>query len=438
MKLIIVIAWVFSCFNLSLLFITSRHSRKIVHLMLVTLLINIVVPMYVILNGEYNVSVTSMIFVLIIYNLITAFGEKKSISSGHSGGVKLIMASLIVVNMLTVLQLLTFDIERYDLFAYIFFSNIIVQLIILFFYNVRGIFEKEMVINLASFFSVVNSLLGIAQAATGKTFLANESLYLYRDNEDFLSRAVGFVGANNGAGNLGAILFPVLLYRFWKNKTVLNFAILALDLVYTFVTFTRTGYIAIIVEMIIFALFLIFKKSDEGLMLKKTFFAVFSFIIAYSVCALFSDDVLNLYNMLFESRSETQSLRFIQFHKALAIFSESPFLGVGVGQYVSYTLMNHFETDLEIHSQWINILVEQGIIAFISYAAYNLTLLVLLVKKCRGGDVWFGISLFAGYAVATNFNPNQYYVINIYMFYFIVCGFIFSKDNKSCKGGWGD
>ncbi|MEM5663753.1 hypothetical protein AAHB94_07845 [Bacillus toyonensis] len=33
-----------------------------------------------------------------------------------------------------------------------------------------------------------------------------------------VKRVVGFVGANNGAGNLAAILYPVLLYALVKEK----------------------------------------------------------------------------------------------------------------------------------------------------------------------------------------------------------------------------
>ncbi len=410
---IIKVFWIFCCFNLALLFITSKYNRTIAHAMLATLLVNIAFPLYIDLNNEYTIYVTSMAFVLILYNLaVAAYGED-SIYLGYSLEISKEMiittVSLAVMYVLMAFQLMVLKIYRHETYAYIFFTYVVVHMIILFFHSIRNNFEKEKLIALVSVFSLGNSLLGIYEAFNG------------------MLRVEGLVGYCNGAGNLGAILFPVLLYKFWHKKSVFNFIVLALNLVFTYLTFTRTGYIAIFVEVIIFAAFMMFQNNDKAGVLKKLVYTGVSAVILFFMYTAYSDDVINVYNGLFSYRGSTQSLRFIQFQRAFKIFLESPFIGIGTGQYAPYLLTTHFISDFDIHSQWLNILTEQGLLAFISYTFFYSSVFVMLVKRCKGEDLWFAIAIFAGNSLAINFNVNQYYGINIYIFYFIVFGFIFAR-----------
>ncbi|MZQ75530.1 MAG: hypothetical protein GT589_05150 [Peptoclostridium sp.] len=416
---IIKVFWIFCCFNLALLYISSKHNKTIAHLMLATLLVNIAYPLYIDLNKEYTVYITSMAIVLILYNVIISTYNRDSFPSDFSLDISkemnIVTVSLAMIYVITAFQLLVLKIYRYETYAYIFFSYVVVQLIIVFFYNIRNKFERDTLITFISFLSLGNSFLGFYEAFNG------------------VYRVGGLVGYCNGAGNLGAILHAVLLYKFWNNKSLYNLAVLVLNLEFTYLTYTRTGYIAIFVETVIFVLFLIFKDSDKKAVVKKLFFAGISIAAVVSLYAVYIDDIIGMYNEMFNYRGSTQSMRFVQFQRVFKVFFESPFIGIGAGQYAHYYLMTHFISDFDIHSQWLSIITEQGLLVFISYAFFYTAVFLMLFKRCRGEDLWFAIAIFAGNSIAINFNVNQYYGINIYLFYLIVCGFIFSSKVKEKK-----
>ncbi|AHM57169.1 lipid A core-O-antigen ligase [Peptoclostridium acidaminophilum DSM 3953] len=417
MMSIVKVLWIFCCFNLALLFITSKHNRTIAHLMLATLVVNIAFPLYIDLNKEYTVYVTSLAFVLLVYNIVLATYEEKELISDFSLDVsremKIITAGLGMIYVFTAFQLLVLKIYRHETYAYVFSTYVVVHMIVFFFHGVRGKYDKEKLMTVVSFFSLGNSLLGIKEALSG------------------IYRVGGLVGYCNGAGNLGAILFPVLLYKFWKKKSVFNFVVLALNLEFTYLTYTRTGYIAIFVEAFIFTVFMILRNNDRRMVVKKLFYVLISAVALFFLYMVYLDDIIAMYNSLFNYRGSTQSMRFVQFQRVFNIFFESPFIGIGTGQYAQYLLMTHFVSDFDIHSQWLSILTEQGLLTFISYAFFYAAAFVMLLKRCKGADLWFPMAIFAGNSLAINFNVNQYYGINIYIFYLIVFGFVFAMEEKA-------
>lgn len=61
----------------------------------------------------------------------------------------------------------------------------------------------------------------------------------------------------------------------------------------------------------------------------------------------------------------------------------------------------------------------------------NLIIFLRMIRVYNKQNLWLPLSLFLGNAIVINANANQYYEINNFIFYFIVCGLLFSKHENS-------
>ncbi len=272
----------------------------------------------------------------------------------------------------------------------------------------------------------MNAILGCLQ------YITNSVLINFKDSSQQLTqlyiggRASGFVMGDNGGGNLGVILFPVLLYKYKRDKNILNFSLIIADILFTIITFTRIAYFAICVEMLIFILLSVKIRSIKDLIKNIT---AFSLVIGVGIY-FYLNYFYKITDILFLKRGDTQADRFMQFPLAIKAFFSTPILGTGNGQYNNYVLYKFGVIDkYVIHSQFLSMIVEEGIINFILFVIFNICLIYMLIKKYnKKKELLFIIMLVIGNVICINFNSNQTYEINICIYYLILFGFLFAKD----------
>ncbi|QCX34378.1 O-antigen ligase family protein [Caloramator sp. E03] len=284
---------------------------------------------------------------------------------------------------------------------------------------------KEIIIPIV-IFSFINSILGLIQFKTGKLFINFKDQEALIRSYSTVKRVSGFIIGDNGAGNLGAILFPILLYNYNNKKNLINLLVLVLNILFTILTFTRIGYLAIIIEIMIYFLY---KNKFNNI--KNIILFITKIIIIYFCIICFYKFAYNkFYQILFIDRGDTVTGRFLQFRYALMAFITKPLSGIGTGQYNEYIVNNLFLFDpCVIHSQLLNTLVEGGLLIFIPFILFNIFIILKLIKKYKmKNEFIYIIMLIIGNLIATNFNPNQYYDINIYIYYTIL--FLFLFENK--------
>lgn len=369
-------------------------------------------------NIHLITSIPFFLFFVILSSKLLSNKENKAVFNK-------IIWCLLALNLILLFQLCTFNLFSMDLFYrnLQIFSGIL--LIVIIFYKYGSYVEENYILKLISFLSLFNSILAFLQYLTGKTLLlfAKDVSITYTEGIVDVKRVVGLVGVNNGAGNLGAIFFPVLLYMFLKNKNTYNLIVLVLNVIFTFLTLTRAGILAITIEFIIYIFYIIIRGKMD--IVKKMIMIIAMGIVFFVCYQLFNED---LYRLLFTERGDTTASRTAQFSIISDIVSDNILFGIGAGNYLDFVWYRYGIKDTVLHSQWLNIIIEQGIVSFFIYLVFNLILLLQVIKRCKEEYLWFPIALFIGNAVTINFNPNQYYELNIFIFYIIVFGMIFSKS----------
>lgn len=383
--------------------------------------------------GYRDAHVDLTVFILFVTDLSLAAYlvlKRKTQSLGGSSNDPyrfwLTAVSFFVLILLLVLQSYALDIFEYGL--YVYHSNLLLNLLLLaaLFYLFGKLEVGSSTILLCmTGYSLINSLLGVLQYVTNKPLLlfsVQDSINYY-EGAKVAKRVIGFVGASNGAGNLAAVFFPVLLYYFMKKKNLFGLAAVLLNAIFLFLTFTRIGYLSVCVQFLIFLLYA--RLGTRFQLLKRLGALTAVAMAAVMVYQIFYDE---LYQVLFLDRGNTESHRFVQFAGAFDVLKEHPWLGLGAGQYVPYMEAYHGIADIALHSQFMNVLVEQGIFGFTLFSFVYLSLFAWSLKKYRG-EAWFPVSLFLGNLIVVNFNPNQYYSLCTYTFFIIAFGLVFARKS---------
>ena len=325
-------------------------------------------------------------------------------------------------------ELVSFRINEYDIYYQMISMYISIFIIILIYRSLEEI-DLNQILYSINYLAIFNSLLGIAQYTTGKQLLLGnfDTSILYTEGVVATYRVVGLVASNNGAGNFGALLFGVVLYNFLKRKNSLSFIALILTLIFSALTLTRIGYVAIIIEILIF--YFAFKpKSKKGINLKIIIFSIGT-PFALSVLWIFSSQIIN---RLFVERGNTSESRFYQFQRIYEyIIPEHWLFGIGNGQYQSFLYSNFQILDAPIHSQYLNVLAEQGIIFFLMFIFFNFWLIykIIISTRIEKNLKVLAISIFIGNIICSNLNPNQSYYINNVLYYLIIIGLYFYGKN---------
>jgi len=405
-------------------------EKLLLFIVILCSIFNLVLIKFSIYNFKIEIGLLSILLLVYIY-LFSIMHKKEFKKKRKDKKITVMLICFTVINLYIFLEplfLYIYSTEAYSLYLFTYLN--LEFLLITFLFLKRFQYKEKTIIFIISCFSILNSGLAFFQYSTGR-LLINFKDPSQQITQLYVGRRVsGFVIGDNGGGNLGVILFPILLYNYSKNKNVLNLMLLLSDLLFTVFTFTRIAYLSIIVELIIY-----FISTLKIGSIKNTIKKITSLIFAIGIVIYFYLNYFNeLINILFSQRGDTQNDRFAQFPIALNAFYSTPIFGTGHGQYNDYVMCKFGIFDnLVIHSQLLNILVEEGIVFFILFIIINILLIYMLLKKYNKKiEVVFLIMLFVGNLICINFNPNQTYEINIYIYYFILFGFLFSKQEDAC------
>jgi O-antigen ligase len=382
-------------------------------------------------DEDKPVYIHSLFFLLQIFIIILHLGKKEKVlvdtkSLNYWRNILLLLMSIIYVVYLY--QILFLDILDLNLFTRNLITFVTLGLLLYFISILRenGI-SFSFIEKLIVYFSLINSIISLFQYILNKKLLLYDfnSNIEYYEGTEVVKRVVGLVGVNNGAGNLGAILFPILLYIFFKNKKVIYGLAIVLNLVFTILTLTRIAYLSILVSTLI--IFLLFKPSYKKILLRFILLIIITLVIIIGYQLFYND----MYNILFLYRGDTGSYRIFQFYYAGLLLKDYFLFGIGSGNFNDVVSSIYGIPNIGVlHSQWLNILVEQGFLSFIGFLIFNILLLYILVKNGNIKAKWFPISLFISNFIVVNFNPNQYYELNIYFYYFVFFAYVFLYDGK--------
>lgn len=377
--------------------------------------------------GNFTIEIGILSIVLLIYLYIFFIMYKEQhIKKKNNRGILVMLVCLTLINIYIFLEpvfLYIYSAEAYSLYLFTYFN--IELLLILLLILKRFDYDKKIIINVVSVFSLLNAALGFMQYVTGKYLINFKDPDQQLTQLNFGGRISGFVMGDNGGGNLGAILLPVLLYKYKKDKNLFNLILIIVDILFVLFTFTRIAYLAVFIELILYFIFL--KITSIKDVIKRI--AVFILVLSSGIY-FYMNYFTQIANLLFLERGDTQNDRFTQFPIAIKAFLSAPVFGTGHGQYNEY-VMNKFGIidNLNIHSQLLNILTEDGIIVFTLFCAFNICLIFMLFKKYNKKDEFkIIIILFIGNLICINFNTNQTYGLNNYIYYLVLFGLLFAKD----------
>ncbi|MGG0252063.1 hypothetical protein COM38_08160 [Bacillus toyonensis] len=443
MSKILFIMFVFLAYIFMLFMFKNRVSNKIgIVLILITISVNLDYKFFINSIEYVYIHLFSSVMLMIVLALIgysMLLRTKRGYLPGANNRNRSYFYTMgfvyTFIIALIILQYNTLEIYDIDLFVHHLLIFLTTLFLLVWFYltskNSNNKQGNEIIFKSILVFSIVNSLLSVMQYMFNKSFLLsnpNASIN-YTEGVKVVKRVWGVVGASNGAGNLGTILFAVLLYYLYKNRNLITLTAFILNFIFILLTLTRIAYLAVGVEFLIFIFFTYFKDLNY----KKLFTRI---MLIISCMILFCIFIYVLYDSVYEililDRGATQSNRFVQFDKVIEIAMAHLSLGVGAGQYIYNAYMYYGFQDIVVHSQFLNVLVEQGIFSLIAYLFVYIYMFIILIKKFKE-DVWFPIILFTGNFITSNFNPNQYYNVCIFIFMFLTFGLIFYENNFNSK-----
>lgn len=236
----------------------------------------------------------------------------------------------------------------------------------------------------------------------------------------------------NAVGKASAIGFLFCVYQIVSRKNRFYFVLLVLFLGIVFLTKSKSALLSTII-----AGGFLFYKTFSGKVNKTKTFIVIAIIVGviYYVISkgLLGDAFVRLINMFnfFTSGDESMDMstatRADFAFKGLKTFSESPILGYGIGS--SYKLLN----GTYYHNNYVQLLVETGIVGFVLYYGFLITILIRLFKN-KGDDIsYLLISFLIVFLFCDVTNTTYYHKIN-YVFYAIAVSYLnfrnYSYRNK--------
>lgn len=363
-------------------------------------------------NGEWVLRIP-LFFIVLLSLSLTYVTRKIKVDS--------ISCSLFILLLNVILWLPYVDnVVKYFNFIVLYASLLIIYII---FKNLKYI-TFEHIINYIAIIAFFNGILGIAQYLFDKIFLPgmwNESIYFLEETGGMVKRVVGLAGTNNAAGNFGALLVCIVLYKFLKDKSLLNLIILIVSLIFSILTLTRIGYMAIGIQVILY--FIYTRTNTIKLLIKKYFIFIGLTLVGLVVLVLWGQDIIEV---LFLNRGHTANYRTTQFLFVINnVIKEHFYVGVGPGQLNQFLLSNFSKLEIDLHSQYLNVIAEQGFLIFVVFCYVN----IVIVKQCiiKVSDnltKCLVITLFVTSLVTFNFNPNQYYLMNNLLYFIAMFGIL--------------
>lgn len=332
-------------------------------------------------------------------------------------------------------QLYTLDLII-DLPKYVGSYSILLSIFLCYFIAFNVAYDTYFVNKFLSFINytaIYNGIISIMQIITKKSLLFNywDGSILYTVGGTNSYRAIGIIGSNNAAGNLGALLFTICCFNFIKSKDRISLVACILSVIAIALSQTRVAMLALVIVFILFSIYKAFKFDFKikkrniyiGIML-ITIISIATYLFGYSV-----------YEELFINRGNTESSRIVQFAEVFdnAVLKH-PIWGIGLGQWRAYMYYTYDVINLYIHSQYLNVLAEQGVISFLVFVFINLYPLykILISNYLSLNYRVLALFLFIVNIIVSNANPNQFYLLNN-IFYYMVIFMVYGMSKQTSK-----
>ncbi len=226
----------------------------------------------------------------------------------------------------------------------------------------------------------------IAPIFLGKTFtaaiLANPSWLVNVGGKTFLRATSLFPDPHMFSFYLGLVIPLTLGLLFYcKRYKGLLFFVFCLLLTAQLLTFSRGGYLGLLVALPLMIL-LLWRIFEPKLKIFVAAFILLSIIAIF----IFGSPILYRLTSLFDFKEPSNLGRLLIWEEALDFFYDHPFLGVGIGSYSE--LINpaaSYRVPIYAHNTYLDIAVEMGVFALIAWLGIFLVALRGLWKVSLEG-----------------------------------------------------
>jgi O-antigen ligase len=252
--------------------------------------------------------------------------------------------------------------------------------------------SKITFINIILILSLPILIVGVFQGIWGE---ATSKLWVSGAENLINSRAYGFFGSPNILGSLSMITIIASLFSFLEKKKWYYLVYLLLALIALILTFSRSAWLGLSIGLVVA---LLIKNW------KLIIFAPFSLILLI---------IPSIRQRLFVATSQiylvdaTLDGRVWSFNNAIEIFKTAPLIGTGPGSYGGQTaiyynspiylqgMQNGYIALPYTDNQWLQVLVQTGIIGFLSVAGFFISHIINNLRQYRKTGDYISLGIIA-------------------------------------------
>lgn len=190
-----------------------------------------------------------------------------------------------------------------------------------------------------------------------------------------------------------SFLLSHILYSKEFNEKLICVFLLIISLPVLYLTNSRANFIAVLIVFLLFFFsFILKKKTKYHVIIFLILFAIIILLVVNDKFLFLNDDIINIIKMIVKvdfSSSTDNSINFRVrvIRDALDILKDKPFgVGCGNGQYIIGKVQGKGKA-LSLHNWFLEILLEFGIVFFISYMVFYISILLNLFKCIRRNDI---------------------------------------------------
>lgn len=207
------------------------------------------------------------------------------------------------------------------------------------------------------------------------------------------SWTAGSMGSHFSGSNSNGVAFIVFcaelmaFYEFYSKNKKGYLLLVILFLAFIILTSSRKGLFAALAGPLLFVVFSTYKKNYL-----LNILTVFSLAVLVFVFIMTDENAYqaigrrfnSMFNFMFESQTtktdNSMYMRMYYIDLAKEVFSQSPILGAGIGNFSYYIVSTYDLTGVYSHNNYWQLLSEYGIVGFTIYYSMYLYLIVKLAK----------------------------------------------------------
>lgn len=258
--------------------------------------------------------------------------------------------------------------------------------------------------------------------------------YTFEEN----SLLIGLFANRNVTSAIYLIQLPFVIYLILKVKSILlrniGYLVLFADFYMIFLLSSRTAYVIIFALLLFFLFFFVFNKSYKTSLLKTSFGLYTGFLLLSLLSVNLSLGFNNTANPVQRLQSiditETSTNTRVRYYTyAFEQFIQNPFIGVGYGNWKIISIdkdkdnIESYIVPYTMHNDFLEVLVELGIIGFILYLLIFLLTIGYLKKYVFDESNIFPMILTASlliYLIDSNINFPAIRIVNLYYVAFLI------------------